>query len=112
MLISDSRYRRLLTALCCALLLLAAACGDEDTNADNTKACEQWVKQTNALTCGTTQMSKYTVGINCLSYAALTCDVSAYFQCLSSAIKCKDVGGTKTEDLSGWPSCMDKHKCN
>ena len=106
------------TAITACLLALGAAtaCGDEDGNDANVTACKDWVKKTDALTCGATDFSAYTRPITCSAYADIACDFSEYFNCLYTNTKCKEVGTdkTKTEDLSGWPTCYDTvlKKCN
>lgn len=104
--------KRATTAVTVCFLALgaAAACGDEAANDANVTACENWVKKTNAIKCGEVDFTAYTKPITCSVYVDIACDFTEYFNCMLTNTKCKEVGTekTKTEDLSGWPTCYDK----
>ncbi len=85
------------TGLLCAVAVFAVACGGPD----NVAACEEWV---DSMSCGTTN---FAAAANCEAFESTTCDISEYFECLSSHTTCTD----GTPDMSGWAQCVSKASC-
>ena len=96
--------------VCIMALGVGLACGDEAGNAANVTACDNWKKKTDAIKCGEVDFTGYTKNTSCSAFGDIACDFTEYFDCLYTNTKCKEVGTekTKTEDLSGWPTCYDK----
>ena len=87
-----------------ALLTIAAvfslaACG----GVDNVGACERWKT---AVKCGSANVD----AISCSAYANTTCDISAYFDCLSTAYVCVN-GQYDTSKLANSSACTSKAVC-
>lgn len=72
---------------------------------DNVAACNAWLE---ANQCGTYDFSQ---AVNCQTYAATPCDVSAYFDCLTDNTTCMDLGGMSIPDTSGWTACTALAQC-
>lgn len=84
-----------------ALIALAlSACG----GADNVAACKRWKE---AVKCGT---SSAVDAINCEAYANTTCDISDYFDCLSTAYVCMN-GQYDSSKLGNASACASKAVC-
>ncbi len=79
-----------------------SACG----GADNVGACNRWKT---AVACGSTSNAAISA-INCEAYSATTCDISAYFDCLSTAYVCKD-GQYDSTKLANASTCASKAVC-
>ncbi len=77
---------------------LLAGCGGHD----NVAACEEWVK---SVSCGNVDVSTM---VQCKTYENTTCDISPYFDCLSTNTKCSN----GQLDSSGWMQCASKATCN
>jgi hypothetical protein len=73
--------------------------------ADNVGACKKWKT---AAACGsnTTTLD----AINCDSYANTTCDISEYFNCMSTAYVCTN-GTYDTAKLANAANCASKAVC-
>jgi hypothetical protein len=82
--------------------LTLAACGA----ADNVGACNRFKS---AAACGTSAASVL-AAYSCDGYANLTCDISDYFDCLSTAYVCVNgqYDGTKAQNAAG---CASKAIC-
>ena len=85
-----------------AALLSLAGCG----GADNVGACEKWKT---AAKCGTAANAGFDA-ITCSSYANLSCDISDYFDCLSTAYVCTN-GMYDVSKLSNATNCASKAVC-
>ena len=78
-----------------------AGCG----GTDNVASCNKWKT---AVACGTA--SSTLDAINCDAYANTTCDISAYFDCLSTAYVCVN-GQYDTTKLGNVSACASKATC-
>lgn len=81
--------------------LSAAACG----GVDNVGSCRNFVEK---VKCGSVDISSQ---VNCDAYANTTCDISDYFDCLSTKYVCVD-GMYDTSKLSTAGECAAKATCN
>lgn len=70
--------------------------------AGNVAACNMFV---DAVNCGTVDVSMY---LNCDQYAAQPCDISGYFDCLTTNTKCEN----GILNNSGWAQCASLAQCN
>jgi hypothetical protein len=68
----------------------------------NVAACNQFV---DSVMCGTTDISMY---VDCSQYGTTPCDISGYFDCLSSNTQCTD----GVLNNSGWAQCATQAQCN
>jgi hypothetical protein len=68
----------------------------------NVAACNNFV---DSVMCGTVDAGTY---INCSQYEAHPCDISGYFNCLSSHTTCTN----GVLDTSGWAQCATQAQCN
>lgn len=75
--------------------------GPGNESPDNVAACNTWVS---TVQCGTVDVSMY---VDCNQYSAMTCDISGYFDCLSSNTGCN--GGAL--DTTGWANCAQQATC-
>lgn len=87
------------------LLALAALCTLAACGADNVSACNRWK---DAVKCGTNTTA--IDSISCSAYANTTCDISAYFDCLSTAYVCVN-GSYDTSKLGNASACASKAVC-
>lgn len=88
-----------------AFLSTVAACGGGGGGTDNRSACLAYVETINALPCvtGATRQDPNTF---CpASLDATGCDVSSYYDCLSDAVMCRDLGGMSVLDPSSTTRC-------
>ena len=79
------------------LVLAASGCAGKN----NVESCNKWVKATS---CGSTDISSL---VNCNLYKDTTCDISAYFDCLTANTKCTN----NVIDVTGWAGCASKAQC-
>ena len=80
------------------LALGLAACG----GTDNVAACNDWLE---ASSCGETDFSQF---VNCSAYENTSCDISDYFDCLTTNTTCTD----GVADTSGWSACAAEATCS
>jgi len=85
-----------------AAITTLAACGA----ADNVGSCNRWKT---AVKCGTATNAGIDA-IDCNVYANTACDISDYFDCLSTAYVCVD-GQYDTTKLSNLSTCASKAVC-
>jgi hypothetical protein len=85
----------------CAALSLAACGGN-----DNVGACKRWKT---SIACGTAANAAIDA-INCDAYATTSCDISAYFDCLSTAYVCTN-GQYDPSKLANASTCVSKATC-
>lgn len=69
---------------------------------DNYAACSNWVDTVNSLPCVTTPYDPATMGC---THTKSSCDLTSFYDCLSSAYTCTDSGGTSVLDASAASSC-------
>ena len=71
----------------------------------NRRACMDYVAAVNELSC-VTAATRFDAAMLCpVSLDSAGCDVSAYYDCLSTAYSCTTIGGVSTIDASGAASC-------
>lgn len=88
----------MLTIATLVTVVTLAGCG-----ADNVASCNKWKEK---VKCGTVSVD----AVNCDAYKNTTCDISAYFDCMSDAYVCKD-GQYDTTKLANATSCASKATC-
>lgn len=81
---------------------LLSACG----GADNVAACNTWKEK---VKCGSSSATLDSA-INCSAYANTACDISDYFDCLSTAYVCQN-GMYDSTKLANASSCASKAVC-
>lgn len=88
----------------------AGACGSDDP-VDNVASCEAYVE---ALDCGSFDITSVYPANFCDGYGNISCDVSDYFDCLTSNITCvlDDPLLGDHLDLSGTVACASKANCD
>jgi hypothetical protein len=85
-------------------LVAVAGCGGGGSTVDNVDACKKFVAK---VKCGTVDISSQ---VNCDAYANTSCDISAYFDCLSGAYVCVN-GSYDTTKLATASDCASKAVC-
>ena len=80
--------------------VLLAACGGPD----NVAACQAYVDKVNTLDC----YQGASFAFDCSMYDQASCDISEYFDCLTSNTKC-DASGVP--DVAGTTECVSKAAC-
>lgn len=83
-------------------LATLAACG----GTDNVGACNNWKAKA---ACGSSSATTL-AAINCDLYANTTCDISGYFNCLSTAYVCVN-GSYDSSKLGNASSCASQAIC-
>ena len=86
-----------------AMALGVVACGGSP-GANNKAACEAFVQN---VKCGTVDISAQ---VPCTSYENTTCDISAYFDCLSAAYVCVN-GMYDPAKLATASACQSQAVC-
>jgi hypothetical protein len=93
--------RKILSAVALAGVVVAG-CGSPGAN--NVAACNKFAA---ALKCGSFD---YTANYMCSSYENTTCDISAYFDCLTPKYSCVD-GGFDSAKYATIADCTSKATC-
>lgn len=83
-----------------------AAC----SNPDNGAACEAYVMQINELDCFT-GVARLDPAVACAGVNDFSCDVSAFYDCLTANTSCMDLGGMSLPDTSGTAMCAGLATC-
>ncbi len=86
-----------------SLFLLSAALFTAACGADNVAACEKWVAD---VSCGDFDAGEF---VDCAIYENLNCDISGYFDCLTTEGTCDEATGTY--DSTGWGDCATLAVC-
>ena len=89
------------TLFAAAAFLSLVAC--KDAGQANVDSCETWVAD---VSCGETDFSGL---VDCTIYEETDCDISGYFDCLTSNGSCDDATGVY--DSSGWTTCASEATC-
>jgi hypothetical protein len=97
----ENKMNKLVLSFLC--LFAAAGCGGSDH--DNVAACKDFIQK---VKCGTVDISNQ---VNCDSYANTTCDISPYFDCLSTKYVCVN-GSYDTSKLATLSECARKAQCH
>src|SRR5687768_17084091 len=114
--IIDSSYLKILAAAVLAACVGIVGCGsdssgggggdddDEETSSagatsgggsfDAVAACEDWVA---SVKCGMNDVGMF---VDCNAYKDTACDISEYFDCMTTNTKCDEANGVL--DTSGW----------
>lgn len=85
--------------------LVLCACDNGGGGFDNRGACMAYVNTVNDLPCVSTATELNAAALCPESLNNTTCDVSGYYDCLSEAYQCMNVGGTSVLDASRATSC-------
>ena len=98
------------TMMILALGVSAGACGSDDST-DNVASCKDYVA---ALDCGSLDISTVYPANFCDAYANTSCDISDYFDCLTSNTMCvlNDPILGDHLDQSGTTMCASMANCN
>jgi hypothetical protein len=88
----------------CTPLPTALGPGQPPATADNVSSCKSFLQQ---VACGATSLAGQ---FNCQTYAAQTCDLSPYFDCLSNHYVCTN-GSYDPVKLAGASECASKAVC-
>jgi hypothetical protein len=83
---------------------LAIGCGGPD----NVGACENYNTTVNELKC----LGDVKVDLDCSVYAETSCDVSEYFDCVSSHVKCVDDTTFDSAEYAKISECSEFATCN
>jgi hypothetical protein len=96
--------RRILAAMVGSMMfggMALAACDSPD----NAAACQDYIDKVNTLDCY--KSAKFT--FDCSVYDQTDCDISDYFECLTTNTKC-DANGIP--DVTGTTQCTSKATCD
>ena len=109
---------RILSLIVIALIaLLGAACSSDGSDAggsdaatggsstDNLAACRAYLTTYNELPCVSGAAALDAATACPASINDVGCDVSDYYDCLSTSLACMDVGGTSVLDSAGLTAC-------
>ncbi len=87
-----------------SLLVVAGCGGGGSSSTDNVAACKAFLTK---VKCGTVDISSQ---VDCDAYANTACDISDYFDCLSTKYVCVDGSYDETK-LATLSDCASKATC-
>lgn len=93
--------KKLIPVFVSVIVSALVGCG---SSVDNVASCEEFVKK---VKCGSVDITKQ---VDCSTYGATTCDISEYFNCLSTKYVCSN-GMYDTSKLATASECGTKALC-